>query len=547
MSLRGFRKAIYRTPHKLFGTKSTEDQQIKAWEHDINTAIAGVDFLQLEAKKWKQCWVDAATTLVHVIGAFNDVHMPLDKGGNKPTSHKDVEVPTDVEKSEQFTYITHHELLEASRLARMLFEDVSKTAEKEYKGVADKCIAMRENLKAVAKLLAKRERKKIDYDLNFSAVEKAIVSRNSSTSAEKEQTKLEHTQGRMEQAKDVFLDLDAKVRVVLPPVLETLSEFLNKLAMKIYYGNVGTLRLLRTNLRKFVQSQGFVGPQDDSTAAYESIVTEFFNSYSTAKSKLESLDMLQEYQKLKERSLKDKAVEGAGVVTNRIVDTTVDVTSSLYAKAAHSGQRLSLKHMKIENPVKPYGRDGVFSTATDPIKYELQISQNNEKKLYDESVSVDSAVVAGPPPLPERDFYAGAQPIGSASSSHGDADWLRPLSLKSTGSKLPNTPVNEAPSSSTGSEKPTLSSDITDETSDTRRFSNNSLELSEKSETAKYASVSIDLIREKIREVIMTPNISSAPVTMDTEAYARSIARYREVVLAKSSISAQLLKMADGA
>ncbi|QPG74068.1 hypothetical protein FOA43_001389 [Brettanomyces nanus] len=543
MSLRGVKKALYRTPHQIFGSgnKTVDDRQLKAWEHDINNAIAGLEFLQLEAKKWQRCWIDIATTLLHVIGVFSDIHKPLDssrksKSGTGTAGFEEEKAPgsSDVEKGEQFTYITHHELAEAYKLVEMLFQDVSATAEYEYDSVADRCKAMKDNLKAISKLITKRNHKKIDYDMSFGSLEKAMSSRTT------EALKVVHSQSKMEQSKEIYLDLDSKVRIVLPPVLETLSEFLNKMAMKIYYGNVETLRLFRTNLRDFAQSQGLLGAKD-ITLDYATIVTEFGDAYSIVQNRLESLEMLQEYKRLKETTLKDKAVDGVGNVTGTIVGTTVGVTSSLYTRASKSGQKLSLKSMRIENPVKPFDKGGMFATATDPVKYELQSQQNDEKRNYEDESSLQRQ---GPPPVPLKDFSTQSESIRSF-SSHGDADWLRPLSLKSNDSPMP--PI---PNSIDSAVDPVQHDGFNGENSDTttltssplsgsRRFSFN---LVENSETAKYISVGLDQIRRRIRQTLTTPNISTAPLTFDPNVYAIEVKRYGDMVLANSSISAQLFK-----
>lgn len=595
MSLRGLGKALYRTPHKLFGSKSDEDLQALAWEHDISTAIAGLDYIELQAKNWKGYWIDSATTLSNVLGILADVHDSLDKGEHgenerppeeernphfgKPLNLGNRQQNTDTTSGgnistsdEQFTYITRHEMTEAQRVAKFVFMNVQGMVDVEYKGIQLRCSEMKDHLKSVAKLITKRSHKKMDYDMSFNNVEKAVVSRGSDNE-EKGMSRLEHSQNKMQRAKEIFNNLDVKMRMVVPPVLEVLSEFMNKLTLKFYFANLRTMDFMRTTIRRFAQSQGLLS-RADSRVTYEVIIEEFNNSYSLGQSKLQDLEMLKYYRNLKEKNLKDKAVSGVGTVAGYVANETAELTGTLYTKASKSGQKLNLRKLKIENPVKPYrGESGIFESATDPIQFELQTMRNEEKMLYDETSSsatetsdtFEQTTRAIPPPLPERDFSARPN---SMSSLKDENDWLRPLSLHKNAEKreaerkeaerkknekierkkteketVRRRPGSQLAKGTSLNRFDSLSIDTSSTNTDRNSSVLSSISISENSETAKYASVKLAEIRKKVKKVFTTPKIVSSPVTFLQDEYNNHSVQYcRELVQASSTISAHMFQ-----
>ncbi|KAF6008597.1 hypothetical protein HII13_003921 [Brettanomyces bruxellensis] len=580
MSLRGLGKALYRTPHKLFGSKSDEDFQMSAWENDISTAMAGLDYINLQTKNWKKYWIDTATTLSNVLGILSDVHDSLDAKSQKDQKQAEKEGNAHFGKplnlankkentgesnrttsDEQFTYITQHELKEAQRVAKIVFTNVEGMVDAEYKGIEIRCLEMKENLKSVAKLITKRNHKKMDYDMSFNNVEKAVVSRGSDK-VEKDMSKLEHSQNKMQRAKEIFNNLDVKVRMVVPPVLEVLSEFMNKLTLKFYFANVRTMDFMRTTVRRFAQSQGLLS-RADSRLTYKMIIEEFTGSYTAGQSKLQDLELLKYYKDMKERNLMDKAVSGVGTVAGIVVNETADITGTLYAKASKTGQKINLRKLKIENPVRPYrGESGIFQSATDPIQFELQSMRNEEKMLYDEasssateiSDSLDQNTKAVPPPVPERDFSTRPSSISSLKDEN---DWLRPLSLhknvekreaerkkaeQTAAGKTAESPSSKTPSSG---KFDTVSTDTSSTNTDPNSSVLSSLSTSENSETAKYASVKLAEIRRKVKNVFTTPEILSSPVTFHQDEYRHSVRYCRDLVQASSTISAHLFQQLE--
>ncbi|QOU22369.1 hypothetical protein BRETT_002548 [Brettanomyces bruxellensis] len=580
MSLRGLGKALYRTPHKLFGSKSDEDFQMSAWENDISTAMAGLDYINLQTKNWKKYWIDTATTLSNVLGILSDVHDSLDAKSQKDQNQAEKESNAHFGKplnlankkentgesnrttsDEQFTYITQHELKEAQRVAKIVFTNVQEMVDAEYKGIEIRCLEMKENLKSVAKLITKRNHKKMDYDMSFNNVEKAVVSRGSDK-VEKDMSKLEHSQNKMQRAKEIFNNLDVKVRMVVPPVLEVLSEFMNKLTLKFYFANVRTMDFMRTTVRRFAQSQGLLS-RADSCLTYKMIIEEFTGSYTAGQSKLQDLELLKYYKDMKEKNLMDKAVSGTGTVAGIVVNETADITGALYAKASKTGQKINLRKLKIENPVRPYrGESGIFQSATDPIQFELLSMRNEEKMLYDEasssateiSDSLDQNTKAVPPPVPERDFSTRPSSISSLKDEN---DWLRPLSLhknvekreaerkkaeQTAAGKTADSPSSKTPSSG---KFDTVSTDTSSTNTDPNSSVLSSLSTSENSETAKYASVKLAEIRRKVKNVVTTPEILSSPVTFHQDEYRHSVRYCRDLVQASSTISAHLFQQLE--
>lgn len=568
MSLRGLKKALYRTPHRLFGKESEDSATVKAWQHDIETAIAGLDFIKLEAKKWKQYWIDSATTLSHILGILADVHGPLRVGEDEAIEDDEEEeeeghvndeqpklerrtsfkqtlgIPVSlssvfgvksnkgsVSKDEQFAYITHHELREAKRASKIIYEGIQEIVDEQYKSISTRCDAMKDNLKEVLKLISKRNHKKMDYDMSVNIVEKAVVSKGSSD-ANKDITHLNHSQTKMEQAKQIYENLDVKVRTVLPPVLEVLSEFLSKLTMKVYFSNVKTMKHLEASTRRFSESQGLLGA-GDGNLSYEMIMNEFLSAYSTGQDKLETLDLLQQYRTLRQKNLKDKTIKGVGSAATGVARAAVDVTGTVYHKTTKSGQKVSLRNLKIENPVKAYqGETGIFSTATDPIEFQLRSMQDEENKLLSETASLKSPEESTTSSSVKDESLANESVVSMKSSSTkpaDDGDWLKPLSLNKTASVSPNTDKF--------SEK-----DVSSQMSTSTSIENASTEAHKTTETAKYTSVKLGEIRARIKTVFTTPEISRAPVTLDPQAYKHAVHECEPFIKASSSISAAMIR-----
>lgn len=520
MSLRGVKKALQRTPHMLFGSKTDADDQVTCWQRDINSAIAGLEYLQLEAKQWHKLWETSAAVMVRVVDEYNDIHKPISLS-EKRADDKNKEAST----GEQFTYITQHELHEAHKMAKLLFDEVLTASKEEYESSNAKCGAMKTNLKAVAKLLTKREHKKVDYDMEFNTVD-ALLS--GSKFNDKEQSKFQHAQSRMAQSKRVFENIDQKVRLVLPAVMETLSEFLNKLVLKIYYSNLAVLKLLVKNLNKFAVSQGLVYMEPLS---YDAIVSQFTVAYSESENKLQHLGLLQDYTSLKDKTVAEKAVGTAGAVAGATISKAVDTSSALYTKVTKPKQKVSLKTMTLKDPVKTSRAEGMFGTSLDPLTIsQWQIESDKESEAPEEDPDLDAKDSAKETTATAT--ATTATTTTATTESTGNEDWMRPLALKSGMS----TPVEPTSADRPLPETPTQPTSPSQTTSPSPRRS--LFNLVEGTETARYTSVRIKTVRQAIAKAFTTPVLESAPITGDLPAFSES---YRDYISARSTLTSQIL------
>ncbi|KAG7757626.1 hypothetical protein KL911_000602 [Ogataea haglerorum] len=482
MSFKGAKKALYRGPHQLIGKKSADDQQIKNWEHDLQNAVAGLEFLIVQERKWCKCLGSILDNLLGSMDTFEQLHSPFDRKDKKA----DQELVSD--QNEDFSNVTVNEIRQAKRLFRIIYDQVTQRMEVSKDRFVDQCEEMKEYIRSSLKLITKRNHKKIDYDMYHNSVEKIL---KSSSFNEKEKAKLETTKSHMYDTRTVFLDLDAKVKLMIPQVLETLSEFLHKLTVKFYYQSRDIFRFVTRNMDKFVQLQGVVVYGQETE--YASILNNWKERIEQAQHKLNSLDLLNDYKAFQEKTFLDKTGQQMNHFTGHVVGSAMGFTSSLYTKTLNPHQKLNLRTLHIENPVRPASRDGMFVTATDPLSYII-----NETIVAEEVVDDDDA-----------------------------QSWLKPLSLEkrlddtqtTTPSTLESVPVTPVTPSTA------ISSPLIDPGS----------------ETAKYLSVSVDAIRTRLRDTATHPEIDAAPVTAreDHQPEERTLL---EVAKAKSSFAAAFIK-----
>ncbi|KAG7863357.1 hypothetical protein KL919_000672 [Ogataea angusta] len=482
MSLKGARKALYRGPHQLIGKKSADDQLISNWEHDLQSAIAGLEFLIVQERKWCRCLSSILDNLLGSMDTFEKLHSPFDRKDKKV----DQELVSD--HNEEFSNVTVNEIRQAKRLFRIIYDQVTQRVEVSKDRFVDQCEEMKEYIRSSLKLITKRNHKKIDYDMYHNSVEKILRTSNFN---EKEKTKLETTKGHMYDTRTVFLDLDAKVKLMIPQVLETLSEFLHKLTMKFYYQSRDIFRFMTRNMDKFVQLQGVVVHGQETE--YTNILNNWKERIEQAQHKLNSLDLLNDYKSYQEKTFLDKTEQQVNQFTGHVVGSAMGFTSSLYTKTLNPRQKLNLRTFNIENPVRPASRDGMFATATDPLSYII-----NETIVAEEDAD-------------EEDTQS----------------WLKPLSLE----KRPDETPAASPS--------TLESAPVTPVTPSTAFSSPLIEQG--SETAKYLSVSVEAIKSRLRDTATHPEVAAAPVTaLEDRQLAEST--LLEVAKAKSSFAAAFMK-----
>ncbi|GME72980.1 unnamed protein product [[Candida] boidinii] len=229
MSLKGVRKVIYRTPHQILGKKSTDDEIIKIWEHDIKVAMAGLDFLEHQERKWSQTWGRIMDNMLQTLRTFKIFHKNFQVDTESDDKDKK---PQQVD--DEFSNITVHEIKQAEKLIKSLYNSLSEIIDKSEESFCEKCHSMKGYLHETQKLITKRNHKKIDYDMTTTTVEKNL-SKDNLDKSDKLKMKLETSKQQLNEYKVIFLNIDEKTKLIVPQVLATLSEFLNKLSMKLYY------------------------------------------------------------------------------------------------------------------------------------------------------------------------------------------------------------------------------------------------------------------------------------------------------------------------
>ncbi|KAH3664024.1 hypothetical protein OGAPHI_004738 [Ogataea philodendri] len=477
MSLRGARKAIYRTPHQIIGRKSGDDQLIKNWEHDLQSAVAGLEFLIVQERKWSRCFASILDNLLGSMNTFEDIHAPV------TMKAKDNEEDLVYDENEDFSNVTVNEIRQARRLFRIIYDQVTQRIETSKDTFVEQCEEMKDHIRLSLKLITKRNHKKIDYDMYHNSVDKLLKANSFN---EKDKTKLETSKGQLDDSRTIMYDLDAKVKLIVPQVLETLSEFIHKLTLKFYYQNRDIFKFLTHNLSKYAELQGVIVHKQETE--YGNIENSWHEKIQQAKHKLESLDLLNDYKKFQEKNFIDKTGQQVNHFTGQVVGSAIDFTSSLYTKTVNPHQRLNLRTFSIDNPVRPATRDGIFATAADPLLYVMDETAAMEEETDDED-------------------------------SHS---WLKPLSLEKRheGSTTPESVPVTPRTPSTALTSPTV-----DQTT----------------ETARYLAVSVEAMKTRVRDAITKPALEVAPVTRlsSPDALENPL---RELVGAQSSLAAALMR-----
>lgn len=549
MSLRGVGKALYRTPHQLFGQKTAEDAMFKQWEHDIKMALAGLEYLKLENQKWKKFWISAITNFIQVLDIFRDLHCELEHTRNTEKASAD----RSIDKNEEFTSVTIHELEQAGKLASLILDKTTRLADDSSDSFVEKCNEMIHTLKGAEKLITKRDHKKIDYDMKSNKVDSTL---KGAIKTDKDKAKLETQQAKLTESEVIYKDLNDKIKLIVPEILSNFSEFISKLTYKLYFSNMDILNFIQRNIEKFDRIHGIAS--DSKYLVYDDIISDFNSLYLQAQSKLENLSLLKEFRSFRNKNLAEKTVQGVNTVAGTVVDSTVNFTSTIYTKAAKPSQKLSLSltSIKIDNPIHPYDKHGMFTTALDPIEFIKSadyVGQLSESDLQTMSPNYDAKdnYTAYSDEKSEDDSDNGSKTseesvISEEKLSVTGTEWMKPL-RNSTLNKISSSAASSS-QPATGDEtskKMTLNSSINTSqpstAADGKYVANArvpSLSLSSKTETYKYVNVTMDNITKRIYLVVSTPEIDSAPVNVSRGKLNLPDFELRDYFMARSSITA---------
>lgn len=456
-------------------------------------------------------------------------------GTQKDKSIYDVEnedtIP-DADGEEELTKITMYELNQASKMGRMLLREIELKTKESSESFKAQCDSMISIIKGALKLLTKRNHKKMDLDMQKKKVDSLSNIKLDSKHLEKEKANYEIHNEKLGDIDVIFQDIDQKVKAIVPQVLSSLSEFIYKMTMKSQFDQNGIQKLISRNLNKFVQSQGLsTGPIE-----YEGIIEEFINSKTNAVEKLESLALLKDFRELREKNLREKTVKGVNAVAGSVVDTTVNLSSTIYTKTTKPSQKVNLSLTNapnLHNPVRLFDRNGMFTNSTDPLEF---LKTNSAMESLSTAASDGGALSLSHFPTSNDSEYVNV----NAPSSSDDKQWMKPLKNSKVRKErdLPPIPDQRNVSSATSVlSEPLNSPSLYSQKSASSGIS--SVVNDKNSETFKVANVSMFKIRHQIAEVIQSSDIDHCPITsskgIDVDEGLKNF------VTARSSITAQII------
>ncbi|VVT43597.1 uncharacterized protein SAPINGB_P000055 [Magnusiomyces paraingens] len=246
--LKGAKKAIVRTPHRLLGNKSIEDKIIIDWTKDFVTADEALSQVARETKKFASTWRDICSAQESLSLAFREIYEPIrDENAYRVVQETPESSLTAVA---QFSEFVGSAMKDAIDPYLQSLEGPFSTRI----GEAQEC------LKSVQKLLTKREHKKVDFDRNNNALERLNKKRHGGEAlSEKEQTSLAHQEQELEAATEMFHELDEKVKSTVPYVLTYMSEFLNHMTVSLYLTQLKVFEEAQRLLANYAQPQGLSG------------------------------------------------------------------------------------------------------------------------------------------------------------------------------------------------------------------------------------------------------------------------------------------------
>lgn len=241
--LKGARKAIVRTPHRLIGSKSIEDRIIIEWSKDFDTAENAVDFLMKEVSKLSTYWTAICKCQVALAKELQVIYEPI-SGDN---AYSVVQETPESSMVAIQGYVATVQEVETKILPLLAEFEVSFVA---------KCKTVKEIISNVHKALKKREHKKLDFDRHSNNVEKLLKKQDLS---EKDQQQLVKMEQELDAATDIFHAQDEKVKSTIPYLLTTMSEFLNPLTSQLYLTQLNVYKIWSETLFAYSQTQGLAG------------------------------------------------------------------------------------------------------------------------------------------------------------------------------------------------------------------------------------------------------------------------------------------------
>ncbi|ODQ82428.1 hypothetical protein BABINDRAFT_164222 [Babjeviella inositovora NRRL Y-12698] len=424
MSLRGIKKAIVRTPHKLLGKKSVEDTDIVDWEADLKAAETGLGFIASETKKLASIWAKSLECQSAIIETFLRVNagaVPQQQRGKshtEATHHtqriKDVEFEElDVEVDVSPLFL--EQLAEYRTLTVQLKLNVGYRNHEVETSVKAQCIQMKGYLHDLGKLLAKRKRKKIDMDRSVSGIYK--LKHKSEALSELEITKLVDLERNHAAAETAFREIDEKMHLVLPEALSLLSEFLNKMSSKLYGHNLWVFRQINEAFMRFGVYYGLVKNDQFETYNYQDIIR-LWESAIVKTYQIDALTLLTHG----ETPLAVEEVE----IDSENETQEEEHGNAVIRKLEHAAGTVKQKVNPLHTTHAPKLKGGIFELAADPLESFVKFNdpEFQQADLVAHTVSVSS------PTSPQRGWSpfiknAPFLPFRSRSGSLNDNSHLR--------------------------------------------------------------------------------------------------------------------------
>ncbi|KAI0462519.1 hypothetical protein LJB42_004013 [Komagataella kurtzmanii] len=496
MSLKGFKKAIIRTPFQLLERKTVEDQTLKEWDHDLDVSVSGLTFLTNQLTRYRKISTEILNDQIDIVHLYKRIHRPLSSQKLDP---KDNQLSFD-EKTQE-TFETDKEFDDSYRLMYLLQKQVIDRVSELETSVKAQCKKMAAHIHGVRSLIKKRNHKKVDYEMSKSNVQKIISKKDHF--AEKDIENLEKNQAQMDVALETFLEFDDKIRLIVPQCLEYLSEFLNKITLKCYYEQLSIDEYIHRKIHEFSVANGIV-KTDGKSPDFSTMTSDWEDQIVPIMVKIENLELIKSYQHLTNKNFLQRSTNVVKEKTLVASEKSVHTTGAILTKLSNTNQNFSFKSGSIENPVKPAHPEGIFWKPLDPF----------DEGFFDANLPTDTAN--------EREKIH--TPVLESSKS-----WMRPLSLKSD-QPVPdiNSPVSPVAKKEDAeeAEEPTHSP-ITETESSAHKAT----------KTELYKSIPNSKIAEALKNQNRSPQIVRCPVTTNLRSEPLVNFNLRDYVASRSSIT----------
>ena len=246
--IKGTKKALARAPHRLMGSKSSEDRVIIEWTKDFNSAETAFNILISEATRFIKSWKDICSSQEMLVALVGELYQPIQE--------------ENVYKAVQETPQSASEAVHSLQLCfNEIQEKVMPLIEELETSFIAKCKEAKEYIEVVQKALKKREHKKIDYDRHSNTVEKLFKKQvhnghNNDSMDTKDQVQLGKMEKELDEALELFHLHDEKIKRYIPYILTSISEFLNPLTSMLYLTQLKVLETFKTIMFNYALNHG---------------------------------------------------------------------------------------------------------------------------------------------------------------------------------------------------------------------------------------------------------------------------------------------------